>query len=174
MSERPEISCPFLSLEARKPKPRPVIARIDLHQQEPLVVAEAHIVSRAEFLDQLPLEQQRLGLAVDCVKLEIPNAIEQRARLDVRRHLARRHEILPHPLAKVARLPHIDHPVQPVTHQVNPRLVREIMKLGAEVSFFSGNGHRQGEERPNIARAGEERQHGGARKTPNAQLSTSI
>ena len=49
------------------------------------------------------------------------------------RHLARRGKVVRKPLSQVARLADIDHPLEPVSHHVDSRLVRHIAKSGLHV-----------------------------------------
>ena len=133
--KRPEIPRLVIFLESRQPEPRPLVRHVHFHQQEAFVVAEGDIVARAVFLDQPSLEQQRLRLGPHRVKLKIPDAVQQRPRLQVGIPEPGRQEIRAHPLPQVARLAHIDHPVQPVAHQVHARLVGQIMDFFRQVGF---------------------------------------
>ncbi len=69
LAERPgvregaEVARAFIGAQAREAEAGPLVAQIDLHQEEAFVVAEADVVARTEFLDEPALEQQRLGLA---------------------------------------------------------------------------------------------------------------
>ncbi len=79
-AKRPEVARAVVLLHAGEREARERIVEVHLHEQEFLVVAEADVVARAVFLDQLALEQKRLGLALDRVRLEVPDAFEQRLR----------------------------------------------------------------------------------------------
>src|SRR6185312_17202426 len=65
--------------QAREREAGDGIVQVHLEHQVAFVVAEADVVARVKFLDQLALEQQCLGLAADRVIIEIANAIDERA-----------------------------------------------------------------------------------------------
>src|ERR1700722_9933818 len=101
MDERPEVTRAIVLLETGEREARDGIVQIDLKQHEPLVVAEADVVTRMKFLDQLAFEQQRLGFAADDVHIEVMDGLDERAEFDVPTQAARRLEILADATAKI-------------------------------------------------------------------------
>ncbi len=94
MDERPEITRAVVLLEAGEGEARDGVVQVDLEQEEPLVVAEADVVTRMKFLDELAFEQQRLGFAADDVDIEIVDGLDERLELEVPAQAARGLEIL--------------------------------------------------------------------------------
>ena len=66
-------------LKSGEEKARPIFGKIDLDQEEPLVVAERNVIARPEFLDQFAFEQNRFRFAADGVRFEVPCRVEQGA-----------------------------------------------------------------------------------------------
>ena len=129
MDERTKIKRSIINAHPREPEPRPLLPHIDLHQKKPFVVPERHVVPRTIFLDELPLQKQRLRLGENRVPLKIPDTLEQSTGLGISSHPTGRHEILRHALFEVARLANIDDTVESVAHEIHSRLVRHLAQL---------------------------------------------
>ena len=136
--ERPEVPRTVVLAQPRELETRDRVGDVDLDQQEPLVVAQGDVVARPVFLDEPAFEQQRLGLALDGVRLEVPDALDQRARLHVGRLAARGHEITAQPLAQALGLADVDDAVEPVAHQVHAGPVGHVAQLALEVGLGLG------------------------------------
>ena len=122
--ERPEVARAVVLLQAREREPRDRVVQVHLQHHELLVIAEADVVARVEFLDELAFQQQRLRLAPHDVEIEIEDGLDQGLELQVPAQPPGGLEILADALAQIPRLTHIDHRPEAVTHQVNARLVR--------------------------------------------------
>ncbi len=114
MGERAKVARTIVLAHPRKREPRERVIEVAAHEQEALVVAEADVVARAVFLDQLALEKQRLGLALDRVGFHVPDGIDQGGGLRVGTLLPRRVEILADTLVQISRLAHVDDAVEAV------------------------------------------------------------
>ena len=133
IGERPEVARAVVLLDAGEGEVRDRVVQVDLQHQEALVVAEADVVARVEFLDQLAFEQQRLRLALHHVNVEIVDRLDQRVELQVPAHPPRRMKILAHALAQIARLADVDDRAEAVLVQIHARLVRDLAQLFADV-----------------------------------------
>src|SRR5439155_22935071 len=127
--EWPEVTRAVVRLQARQGEARNQIVQVDLEQQKPFVVPKTDVVARVKFLDQLAFEQHRLGFAAHEMNINIANGLDQRVELQVPAHPPRRVKILAHPPAQIARLADIYHGPEPVLHQVNARLMRQLAQL---------------------------------------------
>jgi hypothetical protein len=78
-----EVTRPVVFAQPGEREVRDRVAQVHFEHQEPLVVAEADVVTRVEFLDELAFQQQRLRLAPHDVEIEIVNGIGQRLELQV-------------------------------------------------------------------------------------------
>ena len=76
--ERTEIPRAVVLAQPRELEARDRVGHVDLDEQEALVVAQRDVVARPVFLDEAAFEQQRLGFALDGVRLKIPDALDQR------------------------------------------------------------------------------------------------
>ena len=139
MREWPEVARAVVLLHARELEARERIVQVHLHEQELFVIAKADVVARPVFLDQLALEQQRLRLALDRVRLEVPDAVEQRERLAIVMMPPTRMKILADALEQIARLADIDDAVEPILEQVHARLVRQLAHLRHDIGTFSNH-----------------------------------
>ncbi len=111
---------------------------VDAHHEVILVVAEGNVVARAELLDESAFEQERFRLGLDDMVLEIPDALDERAGLDVGRAAARGHEITADALAQILGLADVDDAVEPVAHQVDAGFVRHVAQFLVEVGLGLG------------------------------------
>ena len=69
--ERPEVARAVVFFQPRENEIRDRVVQVDLEHQIALVVAQADVEARLEFLDELAFEQQRLRFAADDVDIEI-------------------------------------------------------------------------------------------------------
>ena len=67
---------------------------------------------------------------------KIPNRIEEGPRFQISHSRSGRSEILGQTLAQIAGLTDINDPIEAIPHQVDPWLVRHLMKLRAHVRLF--------------------------------------
>ena len=141
MRIRPEVARAVVLLEARQAKTRPLLGRIDFHDEEAFVVAKRDVVARPVFLDQLAFEQERFRFARHGVRFEIPDRLEQGARLEVGHRHPRGHEIGADPFAQVARFADVDDAAEPVAHQVHARLVRHLVHFLVQIWLFLRQRH---------------------------------
>jgi len=107
-------------------EPRPRVLEANPHEQEAFVIPEADIVLGPEFLDEPAFVEDGLRIAAHRVKLETPDALDERARLQVRRRLPRGREIPRQPLPQIPRLADINDSVETVAHHIHPRTVRHV------------------------------------------------
>ena len=124
-----EVTRAIIRAQPREGEARNGIVEVHLHQQEAFVVAEADVVARMKFLDQLAFEQQRLRLAPDRVDVEVVDGIDEGVELQVPAHAARRVEVLVHALAQIPRLAHVDDRAEAVLHQIHARLVGKLAEF---------------------------------------------
>ena len=136
--ERPEVARAVVLAQPGQLEARDRVDHVDLHQQEALVVAQRDVVARTVFLDEAAFQQQRLGLALDGVRLEVPDALDQRTGLHVGRLSARGHEVTAQPLAQAFGLADVDDAVEPVTHQVHAGPMGHVAQLALEVGLGLG------------------------------------
>ena len=94
-----------------------------------LVVAHPHVERRAEALDEVLLEQQRLGLGRRDDGLDPHHARDELGRLAIGGIAL---EVREDALAQRPRLAHVEHDVVGVVEQVDARLVGESERLRAE------------------------------------------
>ncbi len=106
-----------------------------------LVVAKQDVVARRRRLDQVVLEQQRLGLGARHRGLDAHDALEHVR--DARALLAAR-EVRGHPLLQVARLADVEHRVAGADHPVDARTVRQAREEVAQVEWLRLRGLRLG------------------------------
>ena len=133
MGKRAKVARAVILSQPGQLKSWPGIVGIHADEQEPFVIPKADVVFGPEFLDQPPLEEHGFGFAADDVPLELPDAVDECARFGVGGGLARRRKVVRKPLSQVARLADIDHPLQAISHHVDPWLVRHIAKSGLHV-----------------------------------------
>ena len=95
----PEIAGAIVLFKTREREARNRVVQIDFEHEETFVVAEAHIIPRMEFLDELAFKQQRLRLAPDYMEIKILNTLDQRLEFQIPSQPSRRLKILGHPLA---------------------------------------------------------------------------
>ena len=119
------------------------IVEVDLDEQEPFVVAEADVVARLIFLDQLAFQQERLRFAAHGVGVEIVDGLDQGVEFQVPTHAARGMEISADAFAQIARLADVNDRAEAVLHQVNARLVRHFGKF---LPNLFGGGHAGSQE----------------------------
>ncbi len=136
-----KVSRPIVLLQPGELEARERIVHVHLDEQEALVVAEADVVLRAEILDEPAFEENGLGLAAHDVPLEIPDAVDERPGLQVDLRRPGRREIVREAFPKIAGLAHVDDPLEPVAHNVDPRLVRDVPEAGLMVGLYGGFGH---------------------------------
>ncbi len=115
--------------------------RSALTSRKRLSSRETDIVAGAEFLDQPALEQERLRLAAGEMHSKSQIASSS-ARVFRSARIVRWREILAHPLAEVARLAYVDHPMKAIAHDIHARLVRHIAQLDLEIGLLGRRGHR--------------------------------
>src|SRR6266702_6273092 len=83
MRKRPEVARAITLFESRQPETRPFLRQVDLDKEKPFIVAEGNVVTRSEFLDQFPLEQEGFRITAHRVCLKIPDSIEHGTRLQI-------------------------------------------------------------------------------------------
>src|SRR3954470_14614272 len=86
MREGPEIAGAIILLITGKGKPRNRIIQVNLEHQESLVVLEADVVTRMEFLDEFTFQQQRFRLTPNYMHIQVMNGFDQRLELGIPPH----------------------------------------------------------------------------------------
>jgi hypothetical protein len=120
-----EITRAVVLAKSDQTKAGQLFGRVHPHEQEALVVREIGVVPRLPLLDQLPLEQERLGLGAHLDRVEVRDEADERADLGRQRRPARTLEIRAYTPLQAGRLAHVDDPPQAVFHQINARFVRQ-------------------------------------------------
>ena len=109
-------------------EPAPVIGHLrkaviaDAQVRVALVVTEQDVVARPQRLDEVVLQQQRLGLRADGGGVDAHDARHHPGDARTGQVLA---EVRTHPLAQVTRLADVHHLVMGVDHPVDPRQRRQ-------------------------------------------------
>ena len=137
MRDGPEIPGAVVLLDAREAHARELLAKVNAHEEEALVVREIRVVPRAPLLDELALEQERLGLGFHLDGVEIGDHLDQGAdfRLgDCPRPPALK--IRGDPLFQTLCLTDVNDSPQAVLHEVNARFVGEVPHLLLEINRF--------------------------------------
>src|SRR5690606_313785 len=114
MGERAEVAGPVVLANPSELKAGPAFLRVDLDEEEALVVAEDDIVLGAVFLDQLSFQEDRLGLVADDVVLEIPDAGDEGPGFVLRQSLSGGGEVMRQAFAEVPRLADVDDGAQTI------------------------------------------------------------
>jgi len=130
--EGPEIPGMIILPEAHEAKPGQFLPGVHPHEKEALVIREVGVVARLPLLDELALEQDRLGFGFHDYCVEVGNHLHQGPDLRVERESPRRLEIRGNPFLKRLCLTHVDDPPYPVPHQVNTGFVRQPPHLFLE------------------------------------------
>ena len=120
-------------LDAGEREARDGIVEIDFYEKETFVVAEADVVARVKFFDEFALEEESFGFAADDVIIEIVNAFDESAEFEVPTHAAGGLKVLSDAFAEVTCFADVDDLAEPVAHQVDAGLVREVAKLFLDV-----------------------------------------
>ena len=103
------------------------VLHIDADHHEALVVLPQRIVVRTELLDQLALSQDRLRLGLEHNNVKIGDRANQAPDLRLGRTFRVAPEIALNPLAQRGGLSDIDNLPIPITHQIAPWLIRQIL-----------------------------------------------
>ena len=114
---------------------------------ERLVVAQQHVVARPELLDQVRLEQQRLGLGTRGDELHVRRLGDHPGDGVGMRHAAR---IGGHAVLQALGLADIEHLAGAIEHPVDARLVRQV--LGELLDDFDAGLERAGRRLAEIER----------------------
>ena len=125
--ERPEVEAPVVLANARELEAREALAGVGGDEQITLVVAQGDIVVGRVLLDELRLQQQRLGFGVDLEGLVGRDRVDQRAPSRVGPHRGGGEKIRAHPVAQVARLADVDHLARAVAVDVDARRGRHLL-----------------------------------------------
>ena len=143
--ERTEVATRPPSCSAMEGQPRKCIARRDVDVRKALVVPQHDVVARAMLLDQVVLEQERLGLGVRHRDFDRVRVRHQRARL--RRELLGGAKVAGDALLQVARLPDVENTSESIGHPIHARIVAQGSKVGLCVEpggvLFHGGGRRR-------------------------------
>ena len=134
---RPEVAAPVVDQLARPLDPREVVGQRDLDVRVALVVLEADVEARPVALDQVHLEEQRLGDRVGLGDLDVDDPVDHAADpvdLAGGRLLL---PVRPDAVAQALRLADVDDVAAVVLHQVDARLVGQLGEGGFELG-----GHR--------------------------------
>ena len=133
MGEGPEVDAAVVLAKAREGEARDGVVEVDLEEEEPLVVAEVDVEPGLEFLDELALEQQRLGLAADDMTIHVVDGLHERVELGIPAHPPGRVEVLRHAASQVAGLSHVDDGAEAVLVEVHAGPVGDLGELVADV-----------------------------------------
>ena len=164
---RPEVAAAVVGQPAGALDPREVVGERDLDVRVALVVLEPDVEARLEALDQVRLEEQRLGDRVGLGDLEVGDPVDGLADLVVPAAGARR-LLLPvaaDAAAQALRLAHVQHLALGVLHQVHAGPVGQVgegrVELGGHASDCA-SGPRTARS-PDTTMAGPRAGHRGAR-----------
>ena len=124
-----EIARPVLAPQAGQLEAGDGILQLHADEEEALVVTEADVVLGPPLLDELPLEEHRLGVAPDLVPLVVGGAVNQRAGLDVGLGPPGRGEVVGEATPQIDRLADIDDLGKPVPDHIDTGTVRHIAQL---------------------------------------------
>ena len=83
VGKRAEVFRAIILLQPGETDARELITKVNPHEQEAFVIAEADIVTRTEFFDELAFQHQRLGIAAQDVQVKTPDAGDERSRFEV-------------------------------------------------------------------------------------------
>lgn len=139
MSKGAEVAGTVVFLQAGEGEARERIVQWQANQKEALVVTEADVVARTEFLDEFAFKEERFGFVADEVEVKVPDAVDEGACLSIRQLGAGWREVIGEALAEVAGFANIDDPIESVPHDVNSRLVRDVTETGTQIGFFAGD-----------------------------------
>ena len=129
VGEWSEIARPVLAPQACQLEAGDGILQLHADEEEAFVVAEADVVLGSPLLDELPLEEHRLGVAPDLVPLVVGGAVNQRAGLDVGLGPSGRGEVVGEASPQIDRLADIDDLGEPVPDHIDTGTVRHIAQL---------------------------------------------
>ena len=115
---RPEIGAVPPVYAAGQIDLREVVVRDD-DPRVGLGVLEQDVVARLVLLDEIVLQQQRVGLRIDDRELCVGDLRDQQPGLHIQP--LRRHEVLRHPLVQVFGLAHINHLPRGIVVTIDPR-----------------------------------------------------
>ena len=132
IGKRTEVSGAILFSEAHQFKARNSIPHLDADHDEAFIVAEADVVLRAPLLDQLSLEENRLGIAFDQVPFIVGSTIDQGSGFQVDPIPAGRGEVVGETPPQITGLPHIDDLCKSVANHINTRPVRHLSEFLVE------------------------------------------
>ena len=128
---RAEVERAVVLSVARERESRKRRKRLDAQKEKVFVVLFERVVAGLPALDELALENHRLGVAARVEELEIGDAVHERGYLGARRaRLVGIHEILPHPAPEVDGLPDVYDVAEGVLHDVH------AARLGQPAYFF--------------------------------------
>ncbi len=119
LGERPEVAGAVVQHPTRDVYAREVLVQRDLDVRIGLVVPEDDVEPRIVLLDQVRLEEQRLGRRAGHDPVEVLHVAHEHARLVGER--GRRLQVGTHPGPQVTRLPHVQDPPARVPEEVHPR-----------------------------------------------------
>ena len=140
VDERAEVARAVVFFETCKSKIRDRVVQIHFEHQKSFVVAEADVVARLEFLDELAFEQQRLGFAADDVEIEITDRLDERVEFQVPAHAPAGLKILADALAQIERLADVDDRAEAVAMKIHAGLVRQRADFFADgITDWHGN-----------------------------------
>jgi hypothetical protein len=129
----PEITRTVLGAKPSEAKAGPIFTGIHFNKEEAFVVAKGDIIPRTKFLNEPAFEQKGLRLGMNGVPLQIPDGLQKGARLGIGSLPFRRHKVLRGTPFEVSSFSHINHPVEPVAHDINAGFVGQIAQLGPEI-----------------------------------------
>ncbi len=139
---RPEVAAPVVRQLAGPLDPREVVGQGHLDVRVALVVLEPDVEARLETLDEVRLEEERLGHAVDLGDLDVGDPVDD-APDEVQ--LARRRGLLPvraDPVAQALGLADVQHVAPGVLHQVHAGAIGQSLEGRFELGGHAPNlGH---------------------------------
>ena len=134
VGERAEVAAGVGRAGADDAEFRQGVGEVDPDLGELLVVAEEDVPAGAPALDQLPFEQEGLGLGPDLVPFHVGHRVHHRGHLGG--HPLAGHEIRGQTLLEVLGLAHIDDQPRGVLHEVDARGMGGTPGLGLGRKFF--------------------------------------
>ena len=121
---RPEEPAGLLARAPIEREARKIVARVEMQERKALVVAEQDVEARAMRLDEVELEQQRLGVGVRDGDFHAGGLRHQRLNLGV--HVARL-EVGAHPALQVSRLADVENLALGIQHAIHARTRRKTV-----------------------------------------------
>lgn len=138
VGEGAEVAGAVVFFEAGEGEAGEGVVEGEADEEEAFVVAEADVVAGAELFDEFAFEEEGFGFVADEVEIEVPDGVDESACFAVGEFGAGGGEVVGEAFAEVAGFADVDDAIEAVAHDVDTRLVRDVVETGTEVGFFTG------------------------------------